>query len=333
MKSTELVVSCSVDPVTFTQINRVCENDHLLQTITNTETTTLPDVLATSTTSITSTSSTTTTTTSASSTLVCGVIHVVAAEDSCYSIYSQYGITFNQPRDLNPSINRFCSNLVLGVRLCVSILLDGGNPTTSTTTTTTTSTSETITSAPTAFIPKAKRSDVPEAVYCAAEGEDAHALARPVVWQAEPVNRVQAACSCIMWRDVSVHPIQKVLLSPSAAPDPTGTTTSQSISLITAYRTITVLVLTGTTVTPSTLITLPVQTAYCTFNCGGQDAFAQCCVGAGILDTLVGLDCDGGFGTSHRPCAFPKAPVAATTGTSCYSRIPVARRTALPMPW
>ncbi|KAK0736220.1 hypothetical protein B0T21DRAFT_176661 [Apiosordaria backusii] len=402
MKLTQLVVSSAVlvgsalaqDPLTFTQINRVCENDRLLRavrfreavnqdwldavrycsslvyartrtstitlsfdlgslgvaaaTVTDTSTTTLPDALETTTTSTTSTSSTTTTTTSASATLVCGAVHVVALGDTCYSIYVQYGLSFNQLRDLNPGINRFCSNLALGASLCVGVLLDGGNPTTTTTTTTTTSTSGTITSSPTLFIPKARRSDAaePEGEYCV-DGENVAPVARPAVWQAEPVNRVQAACSCIMWRDVSVHPIQTVLLSPSAirvsvfaTADPTGTSTSRSVSLITAYRTITVSITTGFTTTPSTsvitttttsttssvsLITLPTQTSFRAFSCGNQDAFAQCCVGAGILGTLVGLDCkftslpsfpssanhdetgDGGFDLTHDPCTPDRA--------------------------
>ncbi|KAK4643989.1 hypothetical protein QC761_300780 [Podospora bellae-mahoneyi] len=421
MKLTQLVVSWTVlvgsalaqnpDPLTFTQINRVCENDRLLravhfreavnqdwldavrycsslvyartrtstitlsfnlasfgvqrETISTTETTTLPDVRVTSTTSTTTTASTTTTSTSATSTLVCGGVHVVAAGDTCYSIYSAYGLTFSQLRDLNPGINRFCSNLVLGARLCVGVLLNGGNPSTTTTTTTTTSTSGTITSSPTFFIPKAKRSDAPEAEYCA-EGE-APAVARPAVWEAEPVNRVNYACSCIMWRDVSVHPIQTVLISPTAfrvsvfnTADPTGTTTTRSISVITAYSTITVDVFTGTTATPSTSITtstststtssvtfttLPIVTAFRSFQCNVGDAFAQCCVAGGLLGGLIGLGCDGEFVLSHAPCPATQAvPLCcselqpgdggSTTGSDCYLPTPVINgRAALPTPW
>jgi hypothetical protein len=51
----------------------------------------------------------------------CKTFHLIQSGDSCWSIYTEAGITFEQFRTWNTQVDAACSNLWLGYYVCVSV--------------------------------------------------------------------------------------------------------------------------------------------------------------------------------------------------------------------
>jgi hypothetical protein len=49
----------------------------------------------------------------------CKAYHQVGDEDSCWSIYNEAGLSFDEFRSLNKEVDSNCSNLWLGYYVCV----------------------------------------------------------------------------------------------------------------------------------------------------------------------------------------------------------------------
>jgi LysM repeat protein len=63
----------------------------------------------------------------------CGLYYTVQPNDECNTVAIRFGITFQQLRDMNPSLDATCSNLYLDESYCVA-LVDGTTVTASPTT-------------------------------------------------------------------------------------------------------------------------------------------------------------------------------------------------------
>ncbi|KAK4185681.1 hypothetical protein QBC35DRAFT_438828 [Podospora australis] len=288
-------------------------------TTVTTSSTTLPTSSVTVTTYSSSTSTSTTSATTAYPTVGCGRVHTVSLTDSCYTIYSQYGITFDLLRQYNPFIGPFCAELTVGQVLCVSVLVGATNPTSTSITTTTTSTTTTTLTPSTQTVPtfaKAKREEATAAA-CPARATAAAPAGVAIAWRGAPPSRLRGACRCLLYRDVQVQAQDTVIVTPTAVRASAivtvdaFTSSSTQFILVLQYSTITVTTSQAITVTPATsfytststqvsvstsIIPFPLQVDFRPFECRqdlGITLFSECCAGVGLVgELMVGINCN-----------------------------------------